>query len=54
MSLPPTDTPFFASSPFNLLSHIDLRRRRLWQLVTKLRAVTDAVEVRGAVASSFA
>jgi hypothetical protein len=54
MSLPPTDAPFFASSPFHLRSHIDLCRRRLWQLVMKLHAVTDAIEVCGAVASSFA
>jgi hypothetical protein len=35
-------------------SRVDLRRRRLRQLVTKLRAVTDAAESRGAAASSFA
>jgi hypothetical protein len=54
MYLPPTDAPFFASSPFHLCPRIDLRHRRLRQLLMKLCVVTDTVEVRGAAASSFA
>jgi hypothetical protein len=54
MFLPLTDAPFFASSPFHLRLRVDLRRCRLRQLVMKLHVVTDAVEVRGVAAGSFA
>jgi hypothetical protein len=54
MSLPLTDAPFYASSPFHLRLRVDLRRCRLRQLVMKLHVVTDAVEVRGVAAGSFA
>jgi hypothetical protein len=44
----------YLKSSWSGRSRVDLRRRRLRQLVTKLRAVTDAAEGRGAAASSFA